>query len=322
VITNKKKYISSVSVTDLDLSDHYAQIVTIPTLEFNNTPYRIKKRKFNEDNTQEFHYLLNQITWQEVYGESEINDKFSAFMDAFLYCYNSAFPIKIVHMGNTIKNNWITQGIKISSKRMRLLDKQRKTTIMEKKDLEYIDQYKKIYKRLIQEAKKLENENYISSSKNKVKATWQLINKELGKSFINNKNIELKLGKNKISNPRAIAEIFNSYFVETIEKLTDQNSGTHITYNMTNLKINTCPQTMYITPVTEDEIEKVVKNLKGTSSSGFDGVTDFVVKKCVQFIKKPLADICNTSFASGTFPEILKLAIVKPLHKKSDTGEL
>ena len=128
----------------------------------------------------------------------------------------------------------------------------------------------------------------------------------MGKSSINNKNIELKLGKSKISNPRAIAEIFNSYFVETIEKLTDQNSGTHITYNTTNLKINTCPQTMCITPVTEDEIEKVVKNLKGTSSSGFDGVTDFVVKKCVQFIKKPLDDICNTSFASGIFPEILK----------------
>jgi len=42
-------------------------------------------------------------------------------------------------MRNTIKNNCITQGIKISSKRMRLLDKQRKTTIMEKKDLKYIE---------------------------------------------------------------------------------------------------------------------------------------------------------------------------------------
>jgi len=91
----------------------------------------------------------------------------------------------------------------------------------------------------------------------------------------------LKLGKSKISNPRAIAEIFNSYFVENIERLADQNSGTHITYNMTNLKINTCPQTMYITPVTEGEIEKVVRNLTGTNSSGFDGVTDLVVKKCV-----------------------------------------
>jgi len=88
----------------------------------------------------------------------------------------------------------------------------------------------------------------------------------------------LKLGKSKISNPKVITEIFNSYFVETIEKLTEQNSGTHITYNLTNIKINTYPQTMYITPVTEDEIEKVVKNLKGISSSGFDGVTDLIVK--------------------------------------------
>ena len=42
----------------------------------------------------------------------------------------------------------------------------------------------------------------------------------------------------------------------------------------------------------------------------------------MQFIKKPLANICNTSFASGTFPEILKIAIVKPLHKKGNTGEV
>ena len=66
----------------------------------------------------------------------------------------------------------------------------------------------------------------------------------------------------------------------------------------------------------------MVNNLKGKCSSGFDGVTDSIVKKCVQFIKKPLADICNISFASGTFPEILKIAIVKPLYKKGNTGEV
>jgi hypothetical protein len=89
-----------------------------------------------------------------------------------------------------------------------------------------------------------------------------------------------------------------------------------VTYNMTNLKINTCPQTIFINPVSENEVQKVVKNLKGKCSSGFDGVTDSTVKKCVQFIEKPLANICNTSFASGIFPEILKTAIVKPLHKR------
>ena len=126
VITNEKKYINCLRVMDLGLSDHHAQIVSISIPEFNNTPYRIRKRKFNEANTQEFHYLLNHVAWQEVYGESAINAKFSAFMEVFLHCYNIAFPIKTVHMRNTIKNNCITQGIKISSKRMRLLDKQRK----------------------------------------------------------------------------------------------------------------------------------------------------------------------------------------------------
>jgi hypothetical protein len=65
----------------------------------------------------------------------------------------------------------------------------------------------------------------------------------------------------------------------------------------------------------------VVKDFKGKCSSGFDNVTDSTVKKCVQFIKKPLADICNASFASGIFPAILKIAIIKPLHKKGNTEE-
>jgi L-rhamnose mutarotase len=199
---------------------------------------------------------------------------------------------------------------------MRLLDNQRKTTVTEKKDLEYIDQHRKIYRRVIQEAKKKKKSNYISSSKNKLKAAWQIINKELGKSFINNKNTELRWGKNKISNPRATAELFNSYFVETIEKLTDQSSGTHTTCNMINLKINTCPQTMFINPVSENKVEKVVKKLKGKSSSGFGCVMDPILKKCVQFTKKPLTDICNTSFASGIFLEILKTTIVNPCIKR------
>jgi hypothetical protein len=49
--------------------------------------------------------------------------------------------------------------------------------------------------------------------------------------------------------------------------VSDQNSGTYTAY-MSNLKTNSCPQTMYITPVSESETEKVVKNPKGKSSSG------------------------------------------------------
>jgi hypothetical protein len=97
VMTNEKKSINSLKIMDLGLSDHYAQILTIPILDFSNIPYRIKKRQFNEANVQEFLYLLNQVTWKEVYVESDVNAKFNTFTDVFLYCYNIAFPIKTVH---------------------------------------------------------------------------------------------------------------------------------------------------------------------------------------------------------------------------------
>jgi hypothetical protein len=66
----------------------------------------------------------------------------------------------------------------------------------------------------------------------------------------------------------------------------------------------------------------MVKNLKWKCSSGFDDVTDSIVKKCMQFIKKPLTDICNASFAYGILADILKIATLKPLHKKGNTGEV
>jgi hypothetical protein len=85
--------------------------------------HTIKKRQFREASVQEFLYLLNLATWQEVYVESDVNSKFNTFMDVFLHCYNNAFPIKTVYLKDTINSNWITQGIKISSKKMQLLDK-------------------------------------------------------------------------------------------------------------------------------------------------------------------------------------------------------
>jgi hypothetical protein len=117
LITNEKKTVNSLKIMDLCLSDHYAQILTIPILDFSNIPYRIKKRQFSEANIQEFLYLLNQVTWQEVYVESDVNAKFNIFMDVFLYCYNIAFPNKTVHVRDTIKIIGLLKELKYPAKR-------------------------------------------------------------------------------------------------------------------------------------------------------------------------------------------------------------
>ena len=73
VITNETNFIGSSVVTDLGLSDHHAQVLSIPISDVSNAPHRIKRRQFSEDNVQEFLYLLNQVTWQEVHIAPDVN---------------------------------------------------------------------------------------------------------------------------------------------------------------------------------------------------------------------------------------------------------
>jgi hypothetical protein len=71
-------------------------------------------------------------------------------------------------------------------------------------------------------------------------------------------------------------------------------------------------------PITEQEVECVIRKLKGKFSAGYDEIPEFVVKQCAMSIKGPLTHIYNMLINSGAFPELFKLARVKPLYKKGD----
>jgi hypothetical protein len=55
----------------------------------------------------------------------------------------------------------------------------------------YIANYQRIYKRVLREAKKRDNDRYITQSTDKLKVMWQLINREVGKATENEQKLEL-----------------------------------------------------------------------------------------------------------------------------------
>ena len=57
-------------------------------------------------------------------------------------------------------------------------------------------------------------------------------------------------------------------------------------------------------------------------SSGHDNVSNILLKSIKQLIIHPLVDIFNASLVEGIFPDIMKVAIVVPLHKGHSTMEL
>jgi Notch-like protein len=69
---------------------------------------------------------------------------------------------------------------------------------------------------------------------------------------------------------------------------------------------------------TTREMEKIVKSVKNTNSSGYDEIAIRLLKLSIPYIISPLSHICNSALGSGVFPNRLKYAIVMPIHKKGD----
>ena len=79
--------------------------------------------------------------------------------------------------------------------------------------------------------------------------------------------------------------------------------------------------TMFLQPVTEEEIMQLVKNAKNKKSKDHDQFDMCLVKKIIPHIVKPLAHIFNISLMNGIFPDRMKIARVIRLFKNGDFKE-
>ena len=164
------------TVIESGFLDHQAQALPVLCKNHASVNRRVLKRHFGDNNIREFKYLLKKVT-----SEVEVNAKFKVFMNSVLL----AFPLEFRHRKKPLQNGWITQGIKMSSKNMRFLNMLKKQPNLTEDAKMYIAKYKIIYKRVIREAKRRENDEYVLHENHKSKAVWQIINKETGRTSAN-----------------------------------------------------------------------------------------------------------------------------------------
>ena len=72
----------------------------------------------------------------------------------------------------------------------------------------------------------------------------------------------------------------------------------------------------FLSPTVPDEILKIIDALDLKKSEGPNGIPVFLLKTFKNFFSLWLSKLVNLCFVTGTFPELLKLAKVQPLHKK------
>ena len=105
--------------------------------------------------------------------------------------------------------------------------------------------------------------------------------------------------------------------MDTVAELVQQNINKGSCSNL-NQETKPCHKSSFISPVTEEEVVSLTKNLKDKLTEVYDSIHKSLVKWCIQFIKGPLTHIYNVSLRSGVFPDDWKAAKVKPFYEKGD----
>ena len=81
---------------------------------------------------------------------------------------------------------------------------------------------------------------------------------------------------------------------------------------------NRVEPSMFISPVTEEELINTVKNLRSKNSLDCLGLNMRIIKQIVPCIKDQFLNICNKSFEQGIFPDKMKIAKIIPIFKSGE----
>ena len=131
-----------------------------------------------------------------------------------------------------------------------------------------------------------------------------------------------ELNGTNIVNKQIIADEFNNFFVSVGPNLAKNipavnNAASSMYDYMGQQNLNS----MFINPVNEAEVIRIIKLCKPKDSMEYDDISMWVLSKIAPQVVKPLVHIFNLSFTTGIFPCEMKIAKVIPLFKKGNKSD-
>ena len=75
---------------------------------------------------------------------------------------------------------------------------------------------------------------------------------------------------------------------------------------------------MFLYPISRIEIQALIKDLPNKGSSGYDNISNLLLKSLSDQISNPLEKIFNKSLEEGLFPTNMKKADIVSLYKSKN----
>ena len=298
-----------------DISDHYPIFHINLNNHVKNVDTFIIKRKYTSSNKEAFITDLNEIDWIDVMNHTATNSSFSCFHNTLKDLHDKHFPkckIKVRYSNN---KPWLSDDLKESIKI------KNKLYYLSKKipSVYNTENYKK-NKYSVQHRMKAEEKEYydqlFSKYKGNMQKSWNVIKSIIhrGKKAKTQTKFTLSNGE-VISDKNVICDKFNSFFTgigpSLANAIPNQNRKPESYMNYTLIN------SMFLTMVTDEEIVKIVNDLKD-GAPGYDDIPASLLKMSLPCITAPLVHISNLSLSEGVFPDACKIANVVPLFKNGD----
>ena len=193
---------------------------------------------------------------------------------------------------------------------------------MPKEVVQYVN-YNTCLRKVKREAKKLYYMQKCAEFKHNTRKLCGTINKICGKSNDKSMCIEsLKVDNVTTYNTTKITDSFGKYFASVRKKYADNIVKPRTSVDEYLLKIRMSESSIFLSPVTNHKLDRLIDRLPNKVSSGHDNISNILLKNIKLWIVSPLVGIFNSSLTTGVFPNLMKTAIVVPLHKGQSALEL
>ena len=306
-----------------DISDHLPNFLLLECDK--SVKYSMENRPFirlhSLKNLERFRSLIDNIDWSNAYYYSSSNEAYSYFHEKIKDCYIKCFPEVRMSRKCARDKMWITRGIKRSSNHKNKLYK-KWVCSRDPLDEKNYKSYLKVFKKVTLAAQMTYYKDKFDIRINTTKQLWINLNKvcSLNKNKTTTCINKMIFDNKEISEPSEICNKLNNYFCSIGTNLVQLlNPGGNIDFMKYTPYSN--KNSMFCSPVTPDEIVKIIQRLPNNKAPGMDGINSKILKVICNSISPPLAHIFNLSFTTGEVPELLKVAKVIPIYKKGERNQ-
>ena len=300
---------STTTIVDLDISDHLAIEINLPTNTTLDSNCTI--RNTSEENVKKAMQLIDDES------ESLSTCSILNFLNSLINILDKTCPLITVQQN---KND----GIKFTpdSKYKELKKKCR--NLINKMSHSPSAHLKTEYKRKRKEknihAEKLlkdEAKKQIELCNGDQAKLWRIINSRSGNLKCSTENkLEIKrLDNTMTSDTEEICNIFADFFEEIPTKTVNEINDCDPIYNHIEFNHNRFTN---FSELNEDRLTSILSSIDSKSSTGVDGISMKLLKKLMPSLKIPLLAQLNRMIRQNKIDPILKLAKTIPLFKKGD----